>query len=92
MVSYRKITDVGLAPSKLSIPATVVMPDDAPDAKREMALNSGLEVLPVPGSDFVDRGTGSKSAGIAIAASIPGRINACRKLLPWCGTGSLNEG
>lgn len=46
---------VGLAASKLSIPATVVMPDDAPAAKREMALNSGSEVLLVPRSGFVDR-------------------------------------
>ena len=46
---------VGLAASKLSIPATVVMPDDAPAAKREMTLNSGSEVLLVPRSDFVDR-------------------------------------
>ncbi len=45
---------VGLAASKLSIPATVVMPDDAPAAKREMALNSGSEILLVPRSDFVD--------------------------------------
>lgn len=46
---------VGLAASKLAIPATVVMPDDAPAAKREMALNSGSEVLLVPRPDFVDR-------------------------------------
>lgn len=45
---------VGLAASKLGIPATVVMPDDAPAAKREMALNSGSEVLLVPRSDFVN--------------------------------------
>ncbi|NEI37080.1 pyridoxal-phosphate dependent enzyme [Rhizobium leguminosarum] len=46
---------VGLAASNLGIPATLVMPEDAPVPKREMALNSGSEVLLVPRPDFVDR-------------------------------------
>jgi threonine dehydratase len=45
---------VGLAASKLGVPATLVMPEDAPVSKRDMALESGSEVLLAPRPDFVD--------------------------------------
>lgn len=44
---------VGLAASKLGVPATLVMPEDAPVSKRESALKSGSEVLFVSRTDFV---------------------------------------
>lgn len=44
---------VGLAASKLSLPALLVMPDDAPQLKKKLALGSGSETLFVPRSEFV---------------------------------------
>jgi threonine dehydratase len=46
---------VGMAASKLGVPAILVMPEDAPVSKRELAFKSGSEVLLVPRIDFVDR-------------------------------------
>ncbi len=45
---------VGLAASKLGIPAILVIPEDAPVSKRELARNSDSEVLFVPRTDFAD--------------------------------------
>lgn len=46
---------VGLAAAKLRIPAILIMPDDAPVSKRDLALKCGSEILLVPRSDFVVR-------------------------------------
>lgn len=51
---------VGLAATNLGIPAILVMPEDAPPSKKELARNSGSEVLFVPRADFV--GTAEQEA------------------------------
>jgi len=48
------LTAVGLAASRLGVSATLVLPADAPTAKREMVLNTGSELFFVPRSDFVN--------------------------------------
>ncbi|MET3612176.1 threonine dehydratase [Rhizobium aquaticum] len=76
---------VGLAASKLRTPSMLIMPDDAPVSKKDMALSSGSEVLFVPRSDYLATGEQeAKARGLPL-------LHPFRDALMLVGSYSLGE-